>query len=300
MEFGLLLTQFTDRWEHVAGDATLAEAVGLDSVWFVDHLLPMGDTSGNILEAWTALAGIAASTERVRLGHLVLSASFRNPALLAKMAATLDHISGGRLDLGVGAGWYEAEYDAFGYRFPPPGERRRYLEESVDVLNLLFAGGKVDYRGAYIELQGAYCHPVPVQRPGPPIVIGAVRPMMLDLAGRKADTWNCPSGMIPRLAELQEQVHKAAAGRTVRTTIQVPVAVGRTREEADAALEIGRVHTAWMGDIDRVGITGTIDEAAEKIAALADQGVDGLVGVLPGSRRRPDFIEAYGELSARF
>jgi alkanesulfonate monooxygenase SsuD/methylene tetrahydromethanopterin reductase-like flavin-dependent oxidoreductase (luciferase family) len=213
------------------------------------------------------------------------------------MAATLDHISGGRLDLGVGAGWYEAEYDAFGYRFPPPGERRRYLEESVDVLKLLFAGGKVDYKGAYIDIEDAYCHPVPVQRPGPPIVIGATKPMMLDLVGRKAHTWNCPSGMVPRLTELRDQVLEAAAGRAVRTTIQVPVAVGRTREEADAALEIGRVHTAWMGDIDRVGITGTIDEAAEQIAAFADQGVDGLVAVLPGSRQRPDFIEAYGELA---
>ena len=93
---------------------------------------------------------------------------------------------------------------------------------------------------------------------------------------------------------------EAADGRPIRTTLQIPVAVGRTPEEAEAALEVGRVHMAWMGDIDEVGITGTIDEATEKVAAYAERGVDGIIGVLPGSQQRPEFIEAYGELAARF
>jgi len=300
VEFGLLVTQFSGQWKHTLGDARLADDIGLDSIWLADHLLPTMDVEGNVFEAWTALAALAGSTSRIRLGHLVLAASFRNPGLLAKMAATLDHASGGRLDLGLGAGWFEAEYQAFGYRFPSPGERRRYFEEYLDALRLLFGGGPVDYEGEFITLHKAYCRPVPLQQPAPPIVIGAARPMMLDLVGRKADVWNCPSGLISRLEESRERVLIAAAGRPIRTTLQIPIAIGRSPQEAAAALEIGRQHMAWMGDIDEVGITGTVDEAVEKVSAYADRGVDGLMGVLPGSRQRPEFINAYGELAARF
>ena len=300
MEFGLLVTQFSGRWNHSRGDARLADEIGLDSIWMADHLLATLDVEGNVFEGWTAMAALAGSTERVRLGHLVLAASFRNPGLMAKMAATLDHASAGRLDLGLGAGWFEAEYKAFAYHFPTPGERRRYLAEYIDALRLLFSGEPVDYEGEFIKLDQAYCRPAPVQQPSPPIVVGAARPMMLDLVGRKADVWNCPSGLIPRLEDAHERVLNAAAGRPIRTTLQIPVAVGRSTEEAAAALEIGRVHMAWMGDIDEVGITGTIDEAVETVAAYRKRGVDGIIGVLPGSRRRPEFIKAYGDLAARF
>lgn len=300
VEFGLVLTQFSGEWNHVISDARLADEVGLDSVWMADHLLAPRDVTGNVFEGWTAVAALAGSTERVRLGHLVLAASFRNPGLMAKMAATLDHASAGRLDLGLGAGWFEPEYTAFGYPYPSPGERRRYFEEYLDAIRLLFGGGPVDYEGEFVTLESASCRPTPLQQPAPPIVIGAARPLMLDLVGRKADVWNCPSGHIPHLEEARERVLSAAAGRPVRTTLQIPVAVGRTAEEAAAALEVGKVHMAWMGDIDDVGITGTIDEAAEQVAAYAARGVDGLIAVVPGSRRRPEFIAAYGELAARF
>ena len=300
MEFGLALTQFSGKWEHTLGDAVLAEQSGLDSVWFADHLLATTAPAGNAFEAWTALSAVAGQTSRVRLGVLVLAASFRNPGLMAQMAATLDHASRGRLDLGLGAGWYELEYRAFGYDFPSAGDRRRYLEEYVDALRLLFAGGPVDYRGRYITLDQAYCRPVPVQQPSPPIVIGGAKPMMLDLTGRKADVWNCPAGVIPRLAEARAAVLRAADGRTVRTSVQIPVAVGRTADEAAAAVAVGREHMSWMGDIEEIGISGTLDEAAVQVERLADLGVDALTAVLPGSRRRADFLAAYAELAARF
>ena len=123
---------------------------------------------------------------------------------------------------------------------------------------------------------------------------------MRELTGRKADTWNCPAGLIPDLEDARRVVDEAAAGRFVRTTLQVPVAVGRTREEADAALAVGRVHMAWMGDLDAIGITGTLDEAAAAVASYRDRGVQGIIGVVPGSRQRPDFIAAYGELASRW
>ena len=300
MEFGLALTQFSGKWEHTLGDAVLAEQSGLDSVWFADHLLATTAPAGNAFEAWTALSAVAGQTSRVRLGVLVLAASFRNPGLMAQMAATLDHASRGRLDLGLGAGWYELEYRAFGYDFPSAGDRRRYLEEYVDALRAPLC------RRAR-RLQGSVHHPRPGLLPagsGPaavtPIVIGGAKPMMLDLTGRKADVWNCPAGVIPRLAEARAAVLRAADGRTVRTSVQIPVAVGRTADEAAAAVAVGREHMSWMGDIEEIGISGTLDEAAVQVERLAGLGVDALTAVLPGSRRRADFLAAYAELAARF
>jgi alkanesulfonate monooxygenase SsuD/methylene tetrahydromethanopterin reductase-like flavin-dependent oxidoreductase (luciferase family) len=299
MEFGLVLSQFTNRWEHVLADARLAEDVGLDSIWLVDHLLNVRDAAAPAFEAWTGLSVLAGATTRVRLGHLVNCVSFRNPGLLAKMATTLDHASGGRLDLGLGAGWHEPEYRAFGYPFPDAGGRRRYFEAYLEAMVELFAGGAVDFEVEGIRLEGAVVNPPPLQSPHPPIVVGAARQMMLAATGRFADVWNCPAGLLPRLEEKREIIDAAAAGRSVRTTIQVPVAVGRTSDEAESAHQIGTSHLAWMGDLDAVGITGTIDEAVEKVQRYRERGVDGLVGVVPGSRMRPEFIAAYGALARR-
>lgn len=300
MEFGLVLSQFTDRWDHVTGDARIAEQAGLDSVWLVDHLLGVGDREASIFEAWTGLSYIAGITERVRLGHLVSCVSFRNPGLLAKMAVTLDHASAGRLDIGLGAGWHEPEYRAFGYAFPGAGERRRYFEAYVEGLLGLLSGETVTLEAHGVRIEDAMVRPLPFQRPHPPVVVGAGRPRMLAAAGRLADVWNCPAGWLSDLETPQAIVREAAAGRTVRTTIQVPVAVGRTQAEADAAMLAGAASLAWMGDVAAVGIVGTLDEAEERVAAYRDRGVSGLVGVLPGTRMRPDFINAYGELAGRF
>lgn len=300
MEFGLVLSQFTDRWDHVTADAGAAEEAGLDSVWLVDHLLSVRGPAGPMFEAWTALSVVAGITERVRLGHLVNCVAFRNPGLLAKMAVTLDHASGGRLDLGLGAGWYEAEYRSFGWDFPSAGDRRRYFEAYVEALLLLFIGEPVDFDEAGVRLEGAVVSPRPLQQPHPPIVIGAGGPRMLEAAGRMADEWNCPAGLLAGLEEPQARVRKAAGDRTVRTSIQVPVAVGRDAEEAAAARATGAAQLAWMGDLDEIGIVGTLEEAAERVEAYRARGVTRLIATLPGSRRRADFIAAYGALAQRF
>lgn len=300
MEFGLVLSQFTDRWDHVEGDAILAEQVGLDSVWLVDHLQGVGSADGPVHEAWAGLAYLAGITDRVRLGHLVTCVSFRNVGLLAKMAVTLDHASGGRLDLGLGAGWYEREYRAFGFEYESPGDRRRAFEAYVEALIELFSGEPVTFERHGVTLNEAIVNPLPLQKPHPPIVVGAGKPHMLAAAGRLADVWNCPASLLPKMEEPQAAVHAAAGDRSVRTTIQVPVAMGRSAEEAAAARQMGSGHLAWMGDLDEVGVVGTLDEAEARVHAYAARGVSGLIAVVPGSRMRPQFIEAYGELAARF
>ena len=298
VEFGLILSQFNTKWQYTVADARLAEEHGLDSVWLADHLLTPMDAAAPVFEAWTALAALSGLTERVRLGHMVNCVSFRNVGLLAKMAATVDHASGGRLELGLGAGWHEPEYRAFGYEFPTPADRVRAFREAVDAIDLLFGGGPVDYDGEFVRLQGAYCHPVPVQRPRPPLTVGTGGDMMRRFTGERADAWNCPASLLPTLAESRAVVLEAAGDRPVRTTLQIPAAVGRDRAEADAAREVAAVHLAWMGDLDGYGLVGTVDEAAERVHAYRRQGADGFSCVVPGSPQRPDFIAALGALAA--
>lgn len=298
MEFGLILSQFNTRWKYVAADAQAAEEGGLDSVWLADHLLTPADAAAPVYEAWTALAALATATARVRLGHMVNCVSFRNVGLLAKMAATVDHVSDGRLELGLGAGWHEPEYRAFGYDFPTPGERVRAFQEAVDAIDLLFAGGPVDYDGEFVRLAGAYCHPTPVQQPRPPLTVGTGGEVMRRFTGERADAWNCPSSLLPTLAAARSVVMEAAGSQQVRTTVQIPAAVGRNRAEADSARQVAASHLAWMGDLDEYGLVGTVDEAAGKVAEYREQGVNGFICVLPGSPQRPDFIAALGELAA--
>ena len=152
-------------WTRLLEAARRAERLGFDSLWVSDHFfLDLGRYGGSsnpvgTLEPFTALAGLAATTERARLGVLVASAPFRHPAHVTKMGTTIDLMSGGRFDLGIGAGWYEREFTAFGYPFSSTGDRFRVLEELVWVMSSLFGDGPVDFEGSTVRLSGAYNHP---------------------------------------------------------------------------------------------------------------------------------------------
>jgi alkanesulfonate monooxygenase SsuD/methylene tetrahydromethanopterin reductase-like flavin-dependent oxidoreductase (luciferase family) len=166
--------------------ALAAEASGLDSLWVFDHLLFRfdGETTG-IHECWTVLSAIAEATSRVQLGTIVMCTAFRNPALLAKMAATLDHISDGRLVLGIGCGWHDPEYEAFGY---PTDHKVGRFEEALTVVRSLIREGRADLDGRWVTVRDAVL--LPPARPDLPILIAAKRPRMLDLTARHADAWN--------------------------------------------------------------------------------------------------------------
>lgn len=166
--------------------ALAAEAGGLDSVWVFDHLLFRFDgvTTG-IHECWTIMSALAEATQRVQLGSIVMCTSFRNPALLAKMAATLDHVSDGRLILGIGCGWHDPEYEAFGY---PTDHKVGRFEEALTVIRGLIREGRADLDGRWVQARDAVL--VPPARPDLPILIAAKRPRMLELTARHADAWN--------------------------------------------------------------------------------------------------------------
>src|SRR5919108_1414443 len=164
-------------WDRLVEAARRAEALGFDSVWISDHffldLERYGGPRepGGTVEPFTALAALATATDRVRLGTLVACAPFRHPAHVAKMATAIDLASGGRFDLGLGGGWYEQEFRAFGYAFPTPGDRMGILEDTVRAVAALFSGGPVDLHAGFVQLRQAFNHPAPTRPAGPALWI---------------------------------------------------------------------------------------------------------------------------------
>lgn len=182
--------------ERVVGIARECERLGFDSVWVSDHhVFDLGKYGGSSdpigsLEPLTALAVLASETSSVRLGTMVLCNEFRHPVQLAKEAATVDLASGGRLELGLGAGWYEPEFERAGMRFPPPRVRLERLGESIEILAELFKGEPVSYAGKHYRLSEALARPLPAQRPRPTIWMGGKGDRAIAIAGRVADGWN--------------------------------------------------------------------------------------------------------------
>lgn len=196
LRFGLFLSQARKGWPEVLDEFSMAEELGFDHAWLVDHLVDTdGTPEDGFLEAWTLLAAIAARTERIRLGVLVSSNTFRHPAILLKEAVTVDHVSNGRLNLGIGTGWHEEEHRRFGIDLPGPRERVDRFEEAVELITRLMDGSSVTVHGHHYRLDDARLRPLPIQRPRIPLVIAAHRPRMLRLAARFADQWDTFAAM---------------------------------------------------------------------------------------------------------
>ena len=220
IRFGLCTDQNLS-WEGTLERWRLFERLGFDSVWDCDHYVQPSRPDGPYLEGWTLLAALAARTERIRVGVLVSSNTFRHPALLAKEAVTVDHVSGGRLELGLGAGWYEPEHAMYGLAFPPPRELVDRFREAVEIVDSLLRNERTTYEGAYYQLHDAAFRPGPIQRPRPPLTLGAHGPRMLRIVARYADAWNSfgtPEQIRSRGAILDEAC--AAIGRDPRTVLR--------------------------------------------------------------------------------
>ena len=192
MKFGLDVAQHQLTFQEILARVRLAEDAGFDAAWVFDHFSALyGDRDGPCLEAWTLLGALAAHTSRIRLGPLVTGVTHRHPSVLTTEIVTVDHVSGGRVEAGLGAAWDEREHRSLGIGFPSTKERMQRLEETIEVFRLLTSGEQVSYQGRHYQLDGAQYRPVPVQRPHPPIWIGANGPQLgLPLAGRQADVWH--------------------------------------------------------------------------------------------------------------
>jgi probable F420-dependent oxidoreductase len=320
MRFGLSLPHYgfsLPGGESVTHEALIswarrAEALGFDSVWISDHFFysfarhGAGNDRIASLEPLTALAAIALATERVRMGTLVLGSPFRHPSMLAKMAAGIDQLSGGRLELGVGAGWFEEEFDAFGFPFGSVGDRFEILETTLEVLVALFAGGQATIEGA---LRAAELSPPPIQRPIPVWVGGKGGPRLLRLAARLAAGWNVVWRMSPAsYAERVDRVGRICGdeGRdpaTLRLSVGLYGVIGENEGAARAAFERARAdmpggaldeetYDSWCEDT----LSGSPDRVHERIAAFEALGVEELIlspWVLPFAVREPEQVELF-------
>lgn len=263
----------TARWADYRAMATLAEDMGFDSVWFVDHLLYRGADATTLdaqgaWECWSILAALAAVTERVELGPLVTPTSFRNPALFAKMVATVEEISGGRIILGLGAGWHRGEYEAFGF---PYDHRVARFEEAFTIIHGLLRHGQIDFEGQYYSARECELRPRGPRPDGPPLMIGSRGPRMLRATLPHVDIWNAwLSGtrshpdVIPDMRAhvdaLCEEVGRDPA--TLERSVSIMVDQTGTRE-------IG----ASMKPDTAEPLTGSPEEIAAGIRAFADEGI---------------------------
>ena len=267
-----------------------AEAAGFDSIWVYDHLLFRfdGRTTG-IHECWTILSAIAEATKRAELGTLVMCTGFRNAGLLAKMAATLDHVSGGRLILGVGSGWHDPEYDAFGY---PTDHKVSRFEESLAVITSLIRDGEVTLEGRYMTARDAVLRPP--ARPDLPILVAAEGPRMLELTARHADAWNLAWFGLPdeRLARIREELSQACE-RVGRDPATLSITVGITVRYPELAFSATDAK-APTGP----ALSGTPDEIAAGLTAHAAAGADHVIVALEPAT--PVTLAAFAQAVARY
>ena len=218
--FGLCTDQNLP-WQTTVERWRLFEELGFDSVWDCDHFQQPSRPQGPYFEGWTLLAALAAQTSRIRIGVLVSCNTFRHPALLAKEAVTVDHISNGRLELGIGAGWYVPEHHAFGLDFPDTAELVGRFREAVEIVDLLMRQDVTSYSGTYYQLKDAPFRPGPIQKPRPPLTLGAHGPKMLRIVAEYADRWNShgPVDEIAKRNTILDQ-HCAAIGRDPKSIIR--------------------------------------------------------------------------------
>jgi F420-dependent oxidoreductase-like protein len=279
IECGLFFPQVGADFDGLVERALACEESGWHSLWLADHMWARGLPDVDHLEIWTALSALAARTTRLRLGSLVVCNSYRNPALLAKMAASLDQISGGRLELGIGAGWMEEEYRGYGYNFPPVRLRIEQLEEGLEVLRRLFIEPRATFQGKYYALDDAPNNPKPRQRPGPPITIGgAGEQKLLRLVARYADRWNCPMNAAADLPHKLEVLrsHCAQIGRdlaTITVSEQVIVVLGKDDADFEQRWTMAKQLLGGFADLDAVAVRGTAERVIEGLRAKIDRGV---------------------------
>ena len=218
LSFGIKTAQQHTTYEEMLTVWREADAIPVfEHAWLFDHFAPIhSDVDGPCLEGWTTLTAMATQTTRLRLGLMVVGNTYRHPAVLAKTAATLDVISGGRLDIGLGAGWNVYEHESMGIPLYPPGERIRRFGEACELIKLLYTQPTTDYDGRYYQLKEARCEPKPVQRPWPPFVLGGGgEKLTLRIVAEHADVWNFAGGTAEEFTRkvgiLRE--HCAAVGR---------------------------------------------------------------------------------------
>ena len=278
----LFLPQMRIGFDDLVARAAAAEEAGFGGVALMDHLAPPLAEDQPMFEAMTAAMFVAARTDRLGVGHLVLCDAMRHPAVLAKQAVTIDHASGGRFELGIGWGSVPSELEVFGVADTDARSRVRRLAETLDVLKALWAGEAVDYDGEFHRIRAGLQAPTPLDRI--PIVIGGTGPRTLALVAEHADWWNLPIHQLGRLDELRGSIGDA------RVSVQVMVAV--VPDEASRA-EVTATAKRRFGVYEAGLLIGTTEELAEQFAGLAERGIE-RVYVWFADFARPETLDQFG------
>lgn len=264
MEYHLFLPQMRLSPHALRERAEAAEAAGFTGLAVMDHLFPPGAADQPMYEALTTVTWLAAVTERLRLGHLVLCDSFRHPAVLARQAVTLDHLSGGRFELGIGSGSTPGELDSYGFGAPTPAQRMARLRETLTLVRAFWTGQPVDHHGTNFQVEGARQLPTPLGRI--PIVVGGTGPKTMALVAEFADWWNVPMHQTDRL-----MTARASAG-DARVSVQLLVTLIRDERDRDVVVDLA---ARRFGGMNQEGhLVGTADELRPRLEALGDQGVE--------------------------
>jgi F420-dependent oxidoreductase-like protein len=298
IKFGLFLPQVGIDFGVIKERVQLADRLGLHSVWFVDHMWSRGLPDLDQLEAWTLMSATAAITERLGIGSLVLCNSYRQPALVAKMLASLDNVSNGRALLGLGAGWMEEEYRAYGYPFPSARVRIEQLEEALAIIKLMLIEPRASFQGKYYAVDEAVNNPKPVQKPHPPILIGgAGEKRLLRVVAEHANIWNCPNTaaqVLPHKLEVLKR-HCEAIGRdpqTIEVSEQCVMILGRDEKDLRQKRQFAKQALGSVFDIDKTALQGTPDQLIEAIQNRSRQGVS-LFTTLFGDLNQPETLELF-------
>lgn len=285
-----------DHWTTMLGAARNIEAAGAESLWVFDHFhtvpVPTQEAS---YEAWTLMAALAATTDTVRLGQMCTSVSYRNPAYLAKIAADIDVISGGRLEMGIGAGWYEDEYDGYGYEFPKGSVRIGQLDEGVEIMRKIWTEEEVEYDGRYFQLDGAIANPKPAQGSIPMWIAGGGEQLTLRVAAKYADYTNFsqePEGFRHKSEVLAG--HCKDVGRDfdeITRSVMLNAIIDEDRRVVDEkidALEARLTSLAdeqsakrWRKIYEKYGLVGTPEDVVKQLQPLRDEGMGYLIAYIP-------------------
>jgi len=250
IKFGVVVSQNGLEYTMIKKIVLECERLGFDSIWFHDHLFFSSRRS--YLECWTLLSALSTKTTKLRLGTLVLCNSYRHPSLLAKMAATLDVISEGRLEFGIGAGWHKEEYLAYGFPFPSPSVRIQQLDESLQIIKKMWAEEKTSFKGRYFSVKNAICKPQPVQKPHPPIWVGGAGKLLLKVVAKHAN--GCNFGGSPDKYEERLKVLKKfcdSLGRDfgeIQKSFFTDIVVGKNRSEVVKVLNQLKKHQPSVRD----------------------------------------------------
>ena len=299
LHFGVTLPQIKRSWSECREAASTFDRLGYDSAWVCDHVYGVPNPQIPILEAWSLLSAVAAVTERIELGTLVTPPFFRNPAVLAKQVATIDTIADGRVIMGLGAGWFQPEFEAYGNPFPSLGERMVALEECVQIMKSMWTKEKTTLEGRHFQVKDALCEPKPPRCP--PVLIGGTgEKVLMGIVARHADIWNNMAVAQSQLAQKIEALKKRCdeLGRdpaTVQISQQCVVIIEETEAEAEASMEkAGRVYGGHMGSgLREHGIWGTPERVLEGIERHRALGCTGFLMEFFGrDTRRPAEIFA--------